>query len=193
MLRKLLLPVFMLILLTQSNIGWTEEFNFRHTRWGMSQADVISSEGKLVPVEKTENLIRYKTRVLSRNVELIYFFAMDKLIGSTYKLDDNFLNSQHFLSTYRNFKQQLTRKYGQPDTETTIWLDDTYRVNPRKWGLALSLGHTKYAAVWHTNDSTIESSLTEDNNYVMCLVEYKSTEYLDLFAELSKENIVDPF
>ena len=85
------------------------------------------------------------------------------------------------------------RKYGQPDEEKTIWLDETYRVDRKKWGLALSLGHTNYAATWRTNDSTIESSLGENNNYVMCLVEYKSTEYSDLFAEISKEDIVDPF
>ena len=93
MFKKLFILVFMLSLLTQSKLVWGENYNFRHTRWGMTQEEVIGSEEKMDPVEKTEQLLKFKTQILGKNVELLYLFAQNKLIGSAYKLDDNYLNS----------------------------------------------------------------------------------------------------
>ena len=138
----------------------------------MTQEEVIGSEEKMDPIEKTEHLVKYKTQVLERNVELIYLFAQDKLIGSLYRLDDNYLNSQHFIGTYNIFKQALMKKYGQPNEETMNWLNDTYKNERKKWGLALSLGHTEYAASWNPQSTTtIKCSLREESYYVLCLVE----------------------
>ena len=193
MFKKLLILIFVFCLLTQSKFGWSENYNFRHTRWGMTQEEVIGSEEKMDPIEKTEHLVKYKTQVLERNVELIYLFAQDKLIGASYRLDDNYLNSQHFIGTYNKFKQALMRKYGQPNEETTNWLNDTYKNERKKWGLALSLGHTEYAASWNTQSTAIKCSLREENYYVLCSVEYRSTDYSDLFEEFNKEVKLDPF
>ena len=193
MLKKELILVIIIAMLVGAETVWAEGFNFRHTRWGMTQDEVIGSEEKLIPVEKTRHLIRYKLQVLNKNVELIYLFSLDKLIGSTYVLDDNFLNSQHFITTYHKFKRALARKYGRPDEESTNWLNKTYKFNRKKWGLALSLGHTKYASVWNTNHTTIETNLRGNNHNVLCFVEYKSKEYSHLFAELSTEHKIDPF
>lgn len=193
MFRKFLILVFAISLLTHSRLSWGDDYNFRLTSWGMSQEEVLGSEEKIDPVEKTENMIKYKTQILGKNVELVYLFAQNKLIGSSYKLDDNYLNSQRFIRTYNKFKQALMKKYGQPDKETTNWLNDTYKNNRKKWGLALSLGHTEYAALWNTQNATIECSLREENYYVLCSVEYKSTDYSHLFEEINKEDKVDLF
>jgi hypothetical protein len=193
MYRKLLILVFAISLLTQSRLGWGDDYNFRRTSWGMSQEEVIGSEEKIDPVEKTENMIKYKTKISGKNVELLYLFAQNKLIGSLYKLDDNYINSQHFIATYNKFKRALIEKYGQPDKETTNWLNDTYKNDRKKWGLALSLGYTEFAALWKTQKATIECSLREENYYVLCSIEYKSTDYWYLFEEINKEDKVDPF
>ena len=191
--RKLLIFIFAISLLMQSRLGWGNDYNFRLTSWGMSQEEVIGSEEKIDPVEKTENMIKYKTQILGNNVELLYLFAENKLIGSSYRLDDNYLNSRHFLRTYNKFKQALMQKYGQPDKDTTNWLNETYKNDRKKWGLALSLGHTEYSALWNTKNAIIECSLKEENYYVLCLVEYRSTVYSHLFEELNKEDKIDIF
>jgi hypothetical protein len=121
----------------------------------MTQSDVISSEEKMDPVERTENMITYKTQISNKNVLLNYLFAQDKLVGAFYKLDDNYLNSDHFIQTYLQFKRILTEKYGLPSEEFTNWLNDTYRNNRKKWGLAMSLGHTEYATFWKTQNTTM--------------------------------------
>jgi hypothetical protein len=193
MLRKLLTIIYAISLLTSWKLCWGENYDFRHARWGMTQNDVLAAEEKMDPVERTENMISYKTQVLNRNVMLYYLFVQDKLVGAKYQLVDNYLNSDHFIRTYLQFKQILTEKYGPPSEEYTNWLNDTYRNNRKKWGLAISLGHTEYATFWKTQNTTIECSLREENYNVLCKMEYWSIEYSYLLEEAKKEGEMDLF
>ena len=192
MYRKLLVLAFILTLSVPAKSTWGENYTFRFTRWGMGPEEVISSESKLDPVEKSETFIKYKTQILGRNVELVYLFAQNKLIRSSYKLDDNYLNSQHFITTYQKFKVALAQKYGPAKKEEIIWLNDAYRNVNNKRGLALSLGHVKYLAFWETPDTTIACSLKEENLYVNCTLDYSSKEVSELQPEVKKEDIMDP-
>ena len=187
MLKKLCILVFLLSLFAPSELCWGENFNLRNTRWGMTQDEVINAEEKMDPVEVTENVIQYKTQILENNVELRYVFADNKLVGAIYKLADNYLNSDHFRNTYAKFKNALIKKYGQPEEEKTDWINNTYKNNRKKWGLALSLGHVEYASSWNTQKTKIACSLREENYYVLCLIEYWSTEYSNLLKEIRKE------
>jgi hypothetical protein len=191
MFRQLFLLVSILSIVTHWNISWAENYDFRFTRWGMTQEEVLASEEKMDPVEKTENMIKYKTQILGKNFELQYLFVEDKLIGSVYKLDDNFITSENFVGTYNELKEALTKKYGQPSRDSTNWLNDTYRDVRKKWGLALSLGHVEYASLWKTLNTTIKCSLSEVNYYVLCLVEYLSSEYSHLTGAIKKEDKSD--
>ena len=193
MAKKILMLVFALALFTQSGLSWAENYDFRLTKWGMTQNDVISAEEKMDPVERIENMITYKTQILTKNVVLHYLFIQDKLVGAIYKLDDNYLNSNHFIRTYNQFKQEVAKKYGQPSRSITNWLNDTYKNNRKKWGLALSLGHTEYVTLWKTRSTNIECSLREQNFNVLCLLEYWSIEYSHLLKEDKKEVKINLF
>ena len=192
-LRKLLIIFFVISLIDPWKLCWGENFDFRHTRWGMTQSDVISSEEKMDPVERTENIITYKTQISNKNVLLNYLFAQDKLVGAFYKLDDNYLNSDHFIQTYLQFKRILTEKYGLPSEEFTNWLNDTYRNNRKKWGLAMSLGHIEYATFWKTQNTTIECSLREENYNILCILKFWSIGHSHLLEEGNKESKMDLF
>lgn len=193
MIKKLILAVFVASLITQAKLSRGEEFTFRNATWGMTQEEVVASESRLDPVSTNENTIRYKTQLLGRNVQLVYFFAQNKLTRTAYMLDDNYLNSNHFLNTYQRFKSALTRKYGPPLKEETTWTNDTFRNVSLKRGLALSLGHTEYFSNWETPQTRINLSLKEENFYVQCRIEYWSKEYSYLAEEARKEDLVDPF
>jgi len=192
MCRKLLVMAFIIALAVQAKLSWGENYTFRFTRWGMTSEEVIASELKLDPVEKSENSIKYKTLVLGKNVELVYLFAQNKLIGASYKLEDNYINSQHFISTYQKFKRALAQKYGPAKKDEIIWSNDTYRNVSSKRGLALSLGHVEYFTIWETPDTTIAGILKEDKFNVNCSVEYSSKELSQLQQESSKEDKLDP-
>ena len=193
MIRKMLIVAFIITLSMQAKLSFSENYTFRHTRWGMTHEEVIASETKLEPIEKSDNLIKYKTQVLEKNVELVYQFAQNKLIGSSYKLDDNYLNSKRFIYTYNKFKEKLVQKYGPAQKDETIWSNDIYRNISSKRGLALSLGHVEYLATWETPDTTISCTLKEVNYYVNCSVNYWSKEFSALKEELTKVDNLDLF
>jgi len=193
MIRKMLTVAFIITLSLQAKLSWSENYTFRYTRWGMTPEEVIASETKLEPIEKSENLIKYKTQVLEKNVELVYQFVQNKLIESSYKLDDNYLNSQRFIYTYNKFKEKLVQKYGPAQKDETIWSNDIYRNISSKRGLALSLGHVEYLATWETPDTMINCTLKEVNYYVNCSVNYWSKEFSALKEELTKVDNPDLF
>ena len=187
MLKKRCMLIILFCLSAPLGLCWGEDFNLRYTRWGMTKEEVITAEEKMDPVEVTENKILYKTRLMRDNVELQYVFVDNKLIGATYKLADNYLNSNRFKSTYTKFKTALIKKYGRPAEDSTDWLNSTYINDRKKWGLAISLGHVEYASSWTTNSTNINCSLREENHYVLCLIEYWSTEHSGLQKEMIKD------
>jgi len=175
--KKLIFLICIAGLLTPLSLSWGENYGFRNSKWGMTREEVTTLEVKMDPVEVNKNTIRYKTQILGRNVELIYLFSQNKLAGAAYRLDDNYLNSNHFLNTYRQFTAALTQKYGPPGEEKINWLNDKFKNENQKRGLALSLGHTEYFASWETASSIISTILKEKNHDVLCLIEYRGKGY----------------
>ena len=192
MCKKLLVLVFIASIFVQAKLSWSENYTFRYTRWGMTAEEVIASESKLDPIEKSENMIKYKTQVLGKNVDLVYLFVQNQLAGSSYKINENYLNSQHFITSYRKFKAALTKKYGPAKVDETNWQNDALRNISSKKGLALSLGHVEYFSSWETPNTTISSSLKGDNYYVLCSIIYRSKEFSVLQQESKKEDKLDP-
>jgi hypothetical protein len=192
MCRKLFVLVFVVSILVQAKFSWSENYTFRYTRWGMTAEEVIASESGLDPVEKSEIMVKYKTQVLGKNVELVYLFFQNQLTGSSYQLDENYINSKHFITSYLRFKAALTRKYGPAKVEQTNWQNDALRNISSKKGLALSLGHVDYLSAWETPSTTISCSLKEDNYYILSSVTYRSKEFSVLQQESKKEDELDP-
>ena len=184
MLKKIFVLLFIVGMVTQVKLSWGDTYNFRHTSWGMTPEEVIASE-TMAPIEKDEKMIKYNTQILNKNVELLYLFAQNKLIGASYKLDENYLNSERFIKAYTRFKGELIKKYGQPNKEITQWKNDAFKSDRSKWGIALSLGYLEYFTFWETPGTTVSCGLKEDNYYVLCSVEYWSMEFSNL---LDKKN-----
>ena len=192
MCRKLLVLVFIISISVQAKVSWSENYTFRYTRWGMTAEEVIASESMLDPIEKSENLIKYKTQVLGKNVELVYLFVQNQLTGSSYKITENYLSSQHFITSYRKLKAALAKKYGPAKVDEINWQNDALRNISSKKGLALSLGHVEYLSSWETPSTTINCSLKEDNYYILSSVIYRSKEFSVLRQESKKEDELDP-
>ena len=192
MCRKILVLVFITSISVQAKLSWSENYTFRYTRWGMTAEEVIASESKLDPIEKSENLIKYKTQVLGKNVELVYLFVQNQLTESSYKITENYLSSQHFITSYRKLKTALAKKYGPAKVDEINWQNEAFRNIRSKKGLALSLGHVEYYSSWETPNTTISCSLKEDNYYVLCSVMYRSKEFSVLQQGSKKKDEIDP-
>jgi hypothetical protein len=182
----------MVSMVAQAGSGWADTYNFRHTKWGMTPEEVVASE-TMDPIEQDEKTIRYKTKILDKDVELLYLFAQNKLVGASYMLDENYLNSDRFIKTYTRFKEQLIKKYGPPSKEITQWKNDAFKSDRSKWGIALSLGYLEYLTFWETESTTVSCGLKENNYYVLCSVEYWSLEFSNLLEKNKKEDKPNPF
>ena len=84
-----------------------EEFNFRNTNWGMSQADVLASEA-LEPVVKTDTQIGYFTDILDKSIFVAFNFTDDQLVSALYALRDVRENLDDSFKDFEDFKQILT-------------------------------------------------------------------------------------
>ena len=82
MFKKFLVLFFLMSVIAPMKMSWGDTYNFRYTNWGMTPEEVIASE-TMTPIEKNEKLIKYKTRILDKKVELLYLFAENKLIGAS--------------------------------------------------------------------------------------------------------------
>jgi hypothetical protein len=168
-----------------SNSCLSDDYDFRKVRWGMSIQQVKESE----PLEIShteENLLGYKTKVIDKNVFLIYFFVEDKLVRATYGLADEHSNKNDFINDYNDFKNILIKKYGKPVKENTYWRNNLYKSDTSQWGFAISLAHLSYFAQWESEETQIISSLYGDNYAIKCGVEYSSKK-LKPFVEKYKD------
>jgi len=190
MLKKYLILFFLVSMVAQVELGWGDTYNFRHTNWGMTPEEVIASE-TMTPTAKDEKMIKYKTQILDKKVELHYIFAQNKLIGASYKLDEIYLNSERFIKTYARFKEALIKKYGPPNKEITNWKNDAFKSDRSKWGIALSLGYLEYFTFWETPDTTVSCGLKENNYFVLCSVDYWSMEFSNLLDKNKNEDKPD--
>jgi len=192
MFKKFLVLFFIVSMVAQVKLSWGDTYSFRYTRWGMTPEEVIASE-TMAPIEKDGKMIKYKTQILDKNVELLYLFAQNKLIGASYRLDENYLNSERFIKTYARFKEELIKKYGQPNKEITHWKNDAFKSDRSKWGIALSLGYLEYFTFWEAPGTTVSCGLKENNYYVLCSVEYWRMEFSNLLEKNKNGDKPNPF
>ena len=192
MIKKILMLIFIASMVAQVKISGADTYNFRHTKWGMTPEEVVASE-TMDPIEKDEKMIKYQTQILDKKVELLYLFAQNKLVGASYMLDENYLNSERFIKIYTRFKEELIKKYGPPNKEITNWKNDAFKSNRSKWGIAVSLGYLEYFTFWETPDTTVSCGLKEDNYYVLCSVKYWSMEFSNLLDKNKNGDKPNPF
>jgi hypothetical protein len=148
--------------------------HFRQAKWKMTQNQVLRLEGNPIVKEKSNGLdvLRYKDTVKEMDCWVEYIFKEDRLIKAKYIfLEDHDYKSQYF-GDYRKVKEFLTEVHEQSPLTNINWMNPTHKDDYSKWGLAVSLGHLEYSAIWNLSDSEIVLRLFGNNNEVNLLVEY---------------------
>ena len=140
------------------NIAFTEEFNLRKTRWGMTKQQVISSEKNLKPVVNTNDEISYETSIADIDFILYYRFKQGKLVNAAYNTTEHYNNSYKHVEEYAFLQDILTGKYGEPINEIAQ-VPDEYKENEQKLGLAAKKGLMKLNSQWQTSSTLISLEL----------------------------------
>ncbi len=182
---KLIMCVCIITLLTAAS-GYGSDFNFRKTKWGMSEKEVLASE-KMKPASQDKNSIDYSTQVLNKNVLLSYSFIQDKLVQAYYLLRENHTDHNKYITDYEDFKKIIFEKYGNPAVDEYKWTNNLFRGQSDKYGLALASGHVFGVAVWNTELTEISTYVGGDNFEILCSVRYLSLKHKDLIKQKKSE------
>jgi hypothetical protein len=148
--------------------------HFRQAQWEMTQNQVLRLEGNPVVKEKSDGLdvMRYKENVKEMDCWVEYIFKEDKLIKANYIfLVDHEYKSLYF-GDYKKVKEFLTEIHEQSPLTNVNWMNPTHKEDYSKWGLAVSLGHLEYSAIWNLPETEIVLRLFGKNNKVNLIVDY---------------------
>lgn len=148
--------------------------HFRKAQWGMTQEQVVRLEGNPAARESPGDfyVMRYWDSIKDMSCWIDYLFKDDKLVKARYIfLVKHEYKSQYF-GDYKKAKDYLTEVHGQSPLTNINWLNPTYKEDYSNWGLAVSLGHLEYSAIWDTPETEIVLRLFGENNEVKLLAEY---------------------
>ncbi|MBA7542736.1 hypothetical protein ES705_35060 [subsurface metagenome] len=84
-------------------------------------------------------------------------------------------------------KEILTKKYGKPWSDRTTWDNDLFKNDRSQWGLAVSIGHLSYGALWDTSKTFITLVLNGDNYEITLLAAYDSRELKEWADKIKEE------
>jgi hypothetical protein len=163
---------------------------FRKTTWGMDRADVIASEDK-EDYEEGENFIAFSGNIAGLPCTIIYVFVRDSLVRGKLAFTVEHANKNVFLTDFETLKGMLTKKYGSPDGDETIWNADTYEDDPSEWGMAVSCGDLVKLASWDLGETQISAMLSGDNFQIELSIHYKSTALGYLEDQLNEQRALD--
>lgn len=108
-----------------------------------------------------------------------YDFREGSLIAGQYLVLQRPVNGlNEFIDYYRALKTSLTEHYGQPREDLIVWSNDLYQPLPDYWGVAVQLGHLRYAASWTTSDGLVTVELT-GNHHSRLTIDYRSSASLE--------------
>jgi hypothetical protein len=161
--------------------------DFRKTSWGMTREQVKAVESSKL-IKEDEHGLFYSSELSGFGEVLIgYIFAEGKLVRTSYISQVRHTNSNAFIEDFSKIKSILTEKYGRPESDDVVWLDNLYKDDPDNWGMAVSAGHLVYDTVWKTKTTKILEKLKGDNFDVTLIVQYTSLELSGLEEAKDKE------
>ncbi|MEC4889667.1 MAG: hypothetical protein RI101_06350 [Nitrospira sp.] len=135
----------------------------------MLQGDLASDErGKLI----------FLRNLADHGVIEGYEFKDGALVRGEYRCLQQPINGlNEFIGYYGAVKAALMKELGAPLQDETLWANDLYQSLPDYWGVAVLIGHLRYAARWETPNGIISVELT-GNRHSRLVIEYQSAEYL---------------
>lgn len=147
---------------------WGQEPDVRGVRWGMTEAEVIASEGR-DPDERRDGWIYYSLTAVNMPAVMGYHFDGDgRLRHAVYRFVPRQLSNGLWFDDYRRLVKLMTEKYGEPTAEDTVWLRELYRYDPDSWAFAVSIGDLRLHHWWES-ERTYMALVLRGDSYAMDL------------------------
>lgn len=169
-------------------------YDFRKTKWGMTPAQVKASENTSPiaegPASQCDLIIIYSGNVANLQTLYSYHFINNKLVSTFYNFRESYVNDNKYLEDYLKIKEILTRKYGSPSKDNTVWSNDLYKDDPQNYGTAVSVGHLALQSDWQTPGTDIRLTLKGENFQAgmgIIYIDRKSKALMESYKNKSEE------
>ena len=105
--------IFILIIVLHSNVFAEDfargsDFDFRKTRWGMTQSQVLGSEGLSVH-DSSDKKILYHSALSQKDVEIEYYFSDGKLTKASYTINEGYYDPAKNYDDFVMFEEILKK------------------------------------------------------------------------------------
>lgn len=185
---RILLPLACALIVSMASAQ-----DFRDVSWGATMEQVKASE-QFTLMSEDENTLVFNGQVNTKTVNAVYeFLPNGQLSLAGYLFDDTYTNRNTYIEDYEEVNVTLERLYGEPKTSDTYWSDDLYKDDPQSYGMAVSVGHVTYQAVWETETTLIRHTLNGNDFEISHGVVYNSLELSDETEQQEQETEDDAF
>ena len=196
---KKLAVLISLLTLTMATFSQISDFGFRNARWGVSPDQVKKTESGVKWQESESDygpVLYFETEIALLEARALFYFVKNSFEKGTYLITEEHADVRQYLIDHNTLKEILSKKYGKPSEEKEIWLNDLYKNDRQKWGIAISKGHLILTSTWEEAVDTqgiVKLTLTGDNNNVDLNIQYESPGYAKATDALKKKIQYDVF
>ena len=159
-----------------------DEYDFRKVTWGMS-IDQVKGAEQDAPAAEQGGYIGYDTTISGLSCALMYYFTTGRLTRAVYLVTASHSNKNDYIRDFDNLKELLTKKYGVPSSDDSIWKKSLFKDDREEWGTAVSIGHLVYIAFWETERTDISIILSGDNYKITLAMLYTGKELADFQSQ----------
>jgi hypothetical protein len=118
----------------------------------------------------------------------VYILAKDKLVRTKYVFQQQHDEKNDYLADFALVDAFLTGTMERPVEQRVSWRNDTYKTDPRNYGVAVSLGQLLYSTEWKMKRTVVTHALTGDHGTITHEIEYASVDLESWEDEITKEN-----
>jgi len=172
-----------------TNTPEPEREGYGNALWGMSAAEVKALV-KGAP-EEVEGGFAVESTVAGHPAIVMYGFTQDKLTLVLVMFTDSHIESNHYISDWKELKDLLGQKYGVPVEIEWVWINDLFKDDPTQYGTAVSAEQLVIYETWKTEQTEIEHSLAGRNFQVIHKILYQSRQHQGLREEEQTKEHLD--
>lgn len=147
-------------------------------QWGASR-DAVRERRPADLQREDDGALVYAHTLFDHGVVEGYEFRQGVLVRGEFLLLQRPVNGlNEFIQYYLTVKERLTGTFGPPDDDRTTWHNDLYQPLPDYWGIAVQLGHLRYAATWTIPGGVLVLDLS-GQHHSRLMLEYRSPAFAD--------------
>jgi hypothetical protein len=161
------------------------EVKFRGMPWG-STAEQIRQANLEKPTFESENNLIYRDTINDLDTACSFILADDRFVRGKYKFLEGHTDANRYLWDYEGIEKLLKEKYGDPNEENELWLNNTWKNDPRAKGKSISAGYLALFSKWEVGEVDIVHVLHGDNYKVEHVLEY-SQKAMSVIEESLRE------